>query len=157
MRYARVAPVAATAAVAAVLAGGCAAMSTHQQASAQSCARRYQEWQDSAATKAFKRDGTALTAAFQVQDEQRVLKLMRAVGPAATAMGPAPRCADPAGYSRKLIGQFQAMARGAAAPGGEVPELRAALAPMTPAKNLGTELSKELARTVPGSQASPAS
>ncbi len=85
-----------------------------------------------------------------------MLRLMRAVGPAATAMGPAPRCADPAGYSRKLIGEFQAMARGASVPGGEVPQLRAALAPMTPAKNLGAQLSGELARTVPGSPAPPA-
>lgn len=113
-----------------------------------SCVQQYDAWARRPAARTLDRDFGPLRSAMTTQDAPRALATLRSIGHAAAVLAPVPKCADPAGYSRKAFA-FLRSAGDNAGSGDTVDAMELAAVPLGKAGSLLSKLTRELNRIVP--------
>ena len=122
------------------------AAATHSATAGPSCKQQYHDWRYSPAGKKLKADLAAVQSASNTEDIPAMLATLKTAGADAAAMTPAPACADPNGYWKRILARIKAAGDNASTASG-LTGLILAEAPLKAVPGLEKKLAAELKRT----------
>ena len=132
-------------AVIAILTAACGHTAT--AASHATCRQQFETWNHGPGLSAIRADRSAVSSAIHARNLPALKRAFEKLGAAAATVGPAPHCADPAGYYRQIEAKLAALgdqARSVSGPA-DLPQLALSFRVVG---LIGQKLNAELIKTV---------